>query len=464
MPIDSWLPIDHRLPDGTSVVGVRHADGEWQIVEIAGGGRALIAKAELAARWTDAGLLEKESLASFAFGGQVLCCLVSAPSSILAPVNDCRSPARQNEALAFALALKATRAVDTTSPLQDAIYVESVSRLLPIYSDRPRIEDDMVLGLWLTGGAHISTRSFRQLSKMLTWMVPLQLEGVLDAAGLPVAGHNFQEIVPDVGGIRGDAHFSLPGRPEIEAFFDEHVVDIVRNAERYKALGINFPSAIVLHGPTGSGKTFAVSKMVEFLGWPSFHVDASSVGSPFIHETSRKIAEVFEKAMANRPSVLVIDEAEAFLADRERGAGSSHHRIEEVAEFLRRIPEATQNQVLVIAMTNRIDMIDQAILRRGRFDHVIKVDYATHDEIQALLESMLSDLPVDGCIDCAQFAKELCGRPLSDVAFVVREAARLAGRAGHSRLNVGFVVAALKVAPSRVQYDASKTGFGREGT
>jgi hypothetical protein len=74
---------------------------------------------------------------------------------------------------------------------------------------------------------------------------------------------------------------------------------------------------------------------------------------------------------------------------------------------------------------------------------------------------MLSELPVDGCIDCAQFAEKLCGRPLSDVAFVVREAARLAGRAGHSRLNVNFVVAALKAAPSRLEEDVPKIGFMR---
>src|SRR3546814_3148906 len=72
---------------------------------------------------------------------------------------------------------------------------------------------------------------------------------------------------------------------------------------------------------------------------------------------------------------------EAFLADREMG--SDHHRVEEVAEFLRRIPEAVKNEVLIIAMTNRIDMIDPAIQRRGRFDHVIKVDFASEIEVRS---------------------------------------------------------------------------------
>jgi len=131
------------------------------------------------------------------------------------------------------------------------------------------------------------------------------------------------------------ARFTLAGRPQLEHFFNEHVIDIIENEVRYKALGIDFPSAVILHGPPGCGKTFAVERLVDYLGWPSFQIEASSIASPYIHDTSKKIAEVFENAMQNAPSVIVIDEMEAFLADRQAGAGSSHHRVEEVAEFLR---------------------------------------------------------------------------------------------------------------------------------
>jgi SpoVK/Ycf46/Vps4 family AAA+-type ATPase len=247
----------------------------------------------------------------------------------------------------------------------------------------------------------------------------------------------------------GAPAFALPGRPELEAFFNEHILDIVQNRDRYKALGIDFPSAVVLHGPPGCGKTFAVERLVDFLGWPSFQIDASSVASPYIHETSRKVAEVFNKAMENAPAVLVIDEMEAFLADREIGAGSSHHRVEEVAEFLRRIPEATKNEVLVVAMTNRVEMIDSAILRRGRFDHVIKVDYASETEVLSLLGKLLVVLPKESDVDPTPLGQELAGRPLSDVAFVVREGARLAARAGKDKLDQASLLTALYATPAR---------------
>src|SRR3546814_1662770 len=98
--------------------------------------------------------------------------------------------------------------------------------------------------------------------------------------------------------------FSLPVRPNLEAFFNEHVIDLIRNEERYKALGITFPGAVLLHGPPGCGKTFAVEKLVEHLDWPFFSIDSGSIGSPFIHETCKKIAEDFEQATKVSPAVV----------------------------------------------------------------------------------------------------------------------------------------------------------------
>jgi SpoVK/Ycf46/Vps4 family AAA+-type ATPase len=84
-------------------------------------------------------------------------------------------------------------------------------------------------------------------------------------------------------------------------------------------------------------------------------------------------------------------------------------------------------------MTNRVEMIDPAIMRRGRFDHVIKVDFASEEEVRSLLDKLLSTLPRDESVDPAPLAKRLAGRPLSDVTFVVREGARLSARASRDK-------------------------------
>lgn len=235
----------------------------------------------------------------------------------------------------------------------------------------------------------------------------------------------------------------MHGRPELERFFSEHIIDIIQNRARYNALGIHFPSAIALHGPTGCGKTYAVERLVAFLNWPSFTVDASTVGSPYIHETSRKVAELFNEAASFAPSVLIIDEMEAFLTNRSSVGASGHHHVEEVAEFLRRIPEASRKRVLIIGMTNQIEMIDPAILRRGRFDHVIKVGLPSKLEICELLKSLIAELPQEGSIDVERLAERLLGRPLSDVSYVVKDGARLAAKAGKDRIGQSYLMSAV---------------------
>ena len=417
---------------------------------------------------------------SFSFGDRRLAAMSSGAGHALLPVSGSPSPNTTMDALAFAVAMRATRAIDTASSLHDAVYTERFTRLLPTYTITPSVDDNVVLGTWLTGGAAVSATSTRRLQQMLTWMSATQLAQVVSAAGLhretttespitesPIAGTTEGEgsnsgVPPDPRPDRPLQSFELPGRAELEQFFNEHIVDVVRHKERYKALGIGFPGAIVLHGPPGCGKTFAIDQLIEFLGWPSFRIEASTVASPYIHETSRKVSDVFDRAIKSAPSVIVIDEMDAFLAERDAAGGQ--HRVEEVAEFLRRIPEATKNEVLVVAMTNRIDMVDAAILRRGRFDHVIKVDPASVEEVQALLDKLLQSLPKAADIDTAHLAEQLQGRPLSDVAFVVREAGRLAARSGESRLERATLAAALKSVLARAHDSGNRRiGFSSKG-
>lgn len=465
MALDAWLPIGFKLPDGAKARVALYEGADWQVYETQGGGRALVVHDELGARWQEAGLIDDGTLDAFQFGDHQLRAISCSPSQTLLPISEAKSPDNKAEALSFALALKATRDIDSESALQDALYVEKITRLLPTYSISSRAGDDVVLGYWLTGGASIPATSFRRLRQTMSWLGAGHLKDVVQAAGFqvaevmplerkPVAPAEKTEAVPaeQVEQLKRtepepNKVFELAGRPELAAFFNEHIVDIILHRDRYKVLGIEFPSAVILHGPPGCGKTFAVDRLVDFLGWPSFQIDASSVASPYIHETSKKVAQVFDKAMENAPSVLVIDEMEAFLADREMGSG--HHRVEEVAEFLRRIPEAVKNDVLIIAMTNRIEMIDPAIQRRGRFDHVIKVDFASEVEVLSLLEKLLSSLPKESDVDAKPLAKELAGRPLSDVSFVVREGARLAARFGKEKLDQASLLAALRSSPAR---------------
>lgn len=450
---DPWLPIGFEIASDARVAGIVVAGIDWQICTLSHGGKALLAAPSLSDRWKESGLLDAGATSKLTFGGRMFTAIEGGPTYTLGVVSTCRSPNNKVEALAFAAAMKASRSLDRDSSFQGGIYVERLSRILPTHETDGDADDAMVLGLWLTGGLRVPAVPIKGLKAILTWLPPDGLRQVVSAAGLAVLDtqgltdelKREQDDVPARGSM-GTGRFILPGRPALETFFNDHVVDIVQNLEHYQTMGMGNPGAIILEGPPGCGKTFAVDKLIDFLAWPRFSIDAGSIGSPYIHETSRKVGDVFARAIEASPSVVVIDEMEAFVSERDALSGG-HHRIEEVAEFLRRIPAAVAAGVLVIGMTNKIGMIDAAIQRRGRFDHIVHVDFASEQEIRDLLTALLSSRPTADDVDIVQLARGLAGRPLSDVDFVVREGARIAAKARLTSIDAASFTSALASIP-----------------
>ena len=484
MANDLWLPNGYELADGSNIRSLQFSGYDWQIFDTTGSDNILLVSSELAIKWIGLGLLDEAILEDISFGDVSFKSLDSHKKYALTPVECGKSPNSKVDAIAFSLALRESRNLSEDISFHDALYVEQYSRLLPTWTLTPRVDDAIVLGTWITGGVVISTESFRRVTNLTGWMPAEDLTEIIKAAGLHVPEHaglltkrkpasqtkaekktstadvavkpEQQQSQQEQADIRS---FSLPGRPQLEDFFNEHIIDIIFNAEKYHAMGIEFPSAIILHGPPGCGKTFAVERLVEFIDWPNYSIDSNSVGSPYIHETSRKISEVFNKAIDNAPAVIIIDEMESFLSDRSHGKTSGLHHVEEVAEFLRRIPEAIENKVLVIAMTNLIDMIDPAILRRGRFDHIIEVGMPSRIEVESLLSSLLSKLPKAEDLNMDMLLNILAGKALSDSAFVIREAARLAAKSGKSQLDQESIDAALGSLPDNNKKKSRSIGF-----
>lgn len=318
--------------------------------------------------------------------------------------------------------------------VSDIVYVEEYDILLPIESQGGNgLSPNGVMGAWLTEGLPVDAADFDKICLLNQWLSPESIEEAIVSAGLNVqknkkqANTKVKEDEPEKQKIdyRSIGKFELPGREQLSQYFNDQIIDFIRNMDKYEKMGIHSVPATLLYGKPGCGKTYAVEKLAEFLGLPCFEINSNSVASPYVHDTSKKISEMFAKAIEAAPSVLIIDEMEAYLSTRETFGSGTHH-IEEVDEFLRNIPKALDAKVILFGMTNMIDLIDPAILRKGRFDSVMEVGMPSKQEVISVLKNGIENIPVEGDIDFDQIAEKLLERPMSDVGYVIRQAARLA--------------------------------------
>lgn len=454
---DSWLPLKYDI-DGKKLEQQLYCGSKWQIYEMSDGSKSILALEPLAEKWIDRSFLDRSDFQCISFGNTLIYAFNVTGQSLLFPLEESLYPESLDDALAFAHAMRRTRGIDGESSFHDAIYVEKLSLLLPTWSVSEQKNDAQVLGEWLTSGVNISTDSFKRLSGFVSWLDKEYLQQVIHTAGLEY--HKGDDELPDTPAIKEKKQFSLPGRPALETFFNDYIIDIVTHQERYKRLGIDFPSAVILYGPPGCGKTFAAEKLVDYLDWPCYVINSGSIGSPYIHDTSKKINEIFCKAMDNAPSVVLIDEMEAYVSNRNDDNSGSKSHIEEVSEFLRLIPKAVESKVLIIGMTNYLDMIDAAIKRRGRFEHLVEVGMPSEEEVRALVGSLLNKLPTDNDLDLEPLIKQMTEKPLSDCSSAIREAARIAAKEGKDLIDQESLDAALDVISAKEdKTEDRKIGF-----
>lgn len=459
--MDQWLPRGFDAIDNIRIRKIIASGDEWQIYITDKDTYVLAVVKELYDMWIKNndildGLFKSVDTSDERF------VFVSKPDYLISSLDKGPFPENGQQVEAFAIAFNTSRLLGYN--LEGALYIEEYSMILPIKDGTG--DDGSTFGKWITGGVGISIQSFNDVRNIMSWISLDELKHAASSAGFDV---NFEEeLVSEKTEIIDDGEssestfnvpkesFSLTGRTELEKFLNENIVDVLRNPKAYERMGIGFPGATILYGPPGCGKTFAVDKLVEYLGWERFDINSGSIGSPYIHETGRKITEIFDNAMAAAPAVLIIDEMEAYLSSRD--TRETHH-VEEVAEFLRKIPEAISKNVLVFGMTNMIDKIDPAILRRGRFDYLVEIQMASKEEIKELLKEKFNPLPIDDDVRVEEISEKLQKRPLSDVTFVLREAGRFAVKNRLETINQQCFNEALELLPKENNKEERRIGF-----
>jgi len=226
----------------------------------------------------------------------------------------------------------------------------------------------------------------------------------------------------------------------------KEVIEFLKNPQRFQALGAKVPKGVLLMGPPGSGKTLLARAVAGEAGVPFFHVSGSEFVEMFVGVGAARVRDLFEQAKANRPCIIFVDELDAVGRLRFAGIGGGHDEREQTLnQLLVEMDGIEQNSgIIVIAATNRPDVLDPALLRPGRFDRRIVIDHPDAKGREAILRVHLRGKPIAEDVDIEKLAKQTAGFSGADLANMVNEAAILAARKNKAKIEMSDFLEALE--------------------
>ena len=208
------------------------------------------------------------------------------------------------------------------------------------------------------------------------------------------------------------------------------VVEFLKYPEKFAALGAKIPKGVLLVGPPGTGKTLLSRAVAGEAGVPFFSISGSEFVEMFVGVGASRVRDLFDQAKRNAPCIVFVDEIDAVGRQRGAGLGGSHDEREQTLNQILVEMDGfdTNTNVIVIAATNRPDVLDPALLRPGRFDRQVVLDRPDIAGRKAILEVHTKGKPLDKAIDLDVLAKQTPGFSGADLANLVNEAAILAAR------------------------------------
>ncbi|MCS6983730.1 MAG: ATP-dependent zinc metalloprotease FtsH [Leptospiraceae bacterium] len=218
----------------------------------------------------------------------------------------------------------------------------------------------------------------------------------------------------------------------------QEVVDFLKNPKKFQAMGAKIPKGVLLVGPPGTGKTLLARAVAGEAGVPFFSISGSDFVEMFVGVGASRVRDLFSQAKRNAPCIVFIDEIDAVGRLRGAGLGGGHDEREQTLnQLLVEMDGFEENEgVIVLAATNRPDVLDPALLRPGRFDRQVVVDVPDVTGREKILQIHARKVPLAPDADLAVVAKGTPGFTGADLANLINEAALLAARADRKKVTM----------------------------
>ncbi|HRV91030.1 MAG TPA: ATP-dependent zinc metalloprotease FtsH [Anaerolineae bacterium] len=334
------------------------------------------------------------------------------------------------------------------SAADEATDEESTATVSQFVTYLPSFGDESLLPLLEAHNVEIETRPESDIPwfALLANVVPILLFiglGVLIFRGIQSQGRNVMSIGQSRAKLYDQENQKEPTTFDDVAGADgaktelAEIVGFLKEPERYARLGAETPKGVLLVGPPGTGKTLLARAVAGEAGAPFFSISGSDFMEMFVGVGASRVRQMFTEAKKAAPCIIFIDEIDSIGRRRGAGLGGGHDEREQTLnQLLSELDgfEPSEN-VIVIAATNRPDILDPALLRPGRFDRQITVDLPTMSSRVEILKIHAHGKPLASDIDLKEIARGTPGFSGADLKNMLNEAALLAGRKGKNVIN-----------------------------
>ncbi|MBR3169602.1 ATP-dependent zinc metalloprotease FtsH [Candidatus Saccharibacteria bacterium] len=223
------------------------------------------------------------------------------------------------------------------------------------------------------------------------------------------------------------------------------IVDFLKSPKKYEKLGAKIPRGVLLAGDPGTGKTLMARAVAGEANVPFFSISGSEFAEMFVGVGASRVRDLFSKAKKNAPSIIFIDEIDAVAHKRDARGGAGREDEQTLNQILVEMDGFDNDSgVIVMAATNRVDMLDKALLRPGRFDRHVNVTLPERKDRLEILKVHFKGKPVEADVDLQALAKKTAGSSGADLANIANEAAITAAREGHKAIANSDVVEAFE--------------------